>query len=84
MMAYAHVYECERLLLICPHHGGMGTDEAGLACLHKINGTTDRRIGVATLSLSNPKAAVKHLRDLLSKEELAPAKLDAKEGAHTQ
>ena len=70
MMAYAHVYRCERLLLLYPHHGGLGLEAAGLTCVHRINGTDDSRIGVATLALSNPKAAVGQLRDLLSVDEL--------------
>lgn len=70
MMAYAHVYRCERLLLLYPHHAGLGSEEAGLTCVHRINGTNDSRIGVATLSLSNPKAAVEYLRDLLFLDEL--------------
>ncbi|MFC4594100.1 McrC family protein [Sphingobium tyrosinilyticum] len=69
MMAYAHVYRCERLLLLYPHHGGLGSETAGLTCVHRINGTDDSRIGVATLSLSNPKAAVGQLRDLLLVDE---------------
>lgn len=55
MMAYAHVYRCERLLLLYPHHAGVGSEPAGLTCVHRINGTDDSRIGVATLSLSNPR-----------------------------
>lgn len=70
MMAYAHVYQCERLLLLYPHHPGLGSEGAGLTCVHRINGTSDSRIGVATLSLSNPKAAVGHLRELMFLEEL--------------
>ena len=70
MMAYAHVYQCERLLLLYPHHAGLGSEEAGLTCVHRINGTNDSRIGVATLSLSNPKAAAAQLRGLLLVDEL--------------
>lgn len=70
MMAYAHVYQCERLLLLYPHHGGLGPGAAGLTCVHRINGTDDSRIGVATLSLANPKAAVRQLSELLLIDEL--------------
>lgn len=52
MMAYAHVYQIENLLLLYPHHGELGADE-GMLCEHKIAGTTNTRLGVATLSLSN-------------------------------
>ena len=71
MMAYAHVYQCERLLLLYPHHAGLGSEAAGLTCVHQINGTDDSRIAVGTLSLSNPKAAIGQLKDLLSVDELA-------------
>ncbi|EMD81817.1 McrBC 5-methylcytosine restriction system component [Pacificimonas flava] len=70
MMAYAHVYQCERLLLLYPHHPGLGSEAAGLTCVHRINGTDDSRIAVGTLSLSNPKAAVGQLRDLLLSDDL--------------
>lgn len=70
MMAYAHVYQCERLLLLYPHHGSLGSVTAGLTCVHQINGTDDSRIAVATLSLSNPKAAVGPLKGLLLLDEL--------------
>jgi 5-methylcytosine-specific restriction enzyme subunit McrC len=70
MMAYAHVYQCERLLLLYPHHAGLGSEAAGLTCVHQINGTDDSRIAVGTLSLSNPKAAVGQLRDLLFGDDL--------------
>jgi 5-methylcytosine-specific restriction enzyme subunit McrC len=72
MMAYAHVYQCERLLLLYPHHGGLGSKAAGLTCVHRINGTDDSRIAVATLSLSNPKSALVHLRNLLLSDDLVP------------
>jgi 5-methylcytosine-specific restriction enzyme subunit McrC len=39
--------------------------------VHQINGTDDSRIAVGTLSLSNPKAAIGQLKDLLSVDELA-------------
>lgn len=70
MMAYARVYHCKRLLLLYPHHVGLGSESAGLTCVHRINGTEDSRIGVATLCLSDPKSAVKQLRQLLSVNDL--------------
>lgn len=70
MMAYAHVYQCERLLLLYPHHAELGSEAAGLTCVHQINRTDDSRIAVGTLSLSNPKATVGHLRDLLFGDDL--------------
>jgi hypothetical protein len=49
----------------------LGSEAAGLTGVHRINGTDDSRIGVATLSLSDPKAAVRQLRELLSVDVLA-------------
>ena len=70
MMAYAHVYRCERLLLLYPHHSGLASIAAGLTCVHRINGTIDSRIAVATLSLEDPKSAVHRLRGLVGSDEL--------------
>ncbi|WP_254447615.1 hypothetical protein [Sphingomonas sp. ID1715] len=66
MMAYAHVYQGERLLLLYPHHAGLGSEAAGLTCVHQINGTADSRIAVGTVSLSKPQAAIGQLRKRLS------------------
>lgn len=52
MMAYAHVYQCDRLLLLYPHHIEMG-ERDGLHPAHKVNNTTDTQLSVATISLSN-------------------------------
>jgi 5-methylcytosine-specific restriction enzyme subunit McrC len=52
MMAYAHVYEVENLLLLYPHHAELGA-AAGILCDHKIMGTDDTRLRVATVDLSN-------------------------------
>lgn len=64
MMAYAHVYRCERLMLLYPHHGELASD-AGFLCTHRIRGSRDTRISIATLSLLHPKKAVASLRDLV-------------------
>ena len=52
MMAYAHVYQVKNLLLLYPHHAELGAD-AGILCDHKIMGTDDTRLRVATVDLSN-------------------------------
>lgn len=52
MMAYAQVYRCNRLLLLYPHHDGLRSPE-GLQERHRIRGTEDARLGVATVSLSD-------------------------------
>jgi 5-methylcytosine-specific restriction enzyme subunit McrC len=70
MMSYAHVYQCERLLLLYPHHGALGSIGAGLTCVHRINGTNDSRIAVATLSLSEPKSAAERLKNVICSDEL--------------
>jgi 5-methylcytosine-specific restriction enzyme subunit McrC len=61
MMAYAHVYPCSDLMLLYPHHRGLSANE-GLICEHRICGTTDTRIVIASISVEEP--------------QLAPAKLD--------
>ena len=51
MMAYAHVYDCERLMLLYPHHDGLGSPAPALLD-HRIP-STSRRLSVATLSLAD-------------------------------
>jgi 5-methylcytosine-specific restriction enzyme subunit McrC len=65
MMAYAHVYRCDRMMLLYPHHEGLGRPP-GLICEHAINGTDGKRISIATLSLSNPRLAGEALDSLMS------------------
>ena len=43
MMAYAQVYRCKRVMLLYPHHEGIGLNE-GLLSSHRISGTDDARI----------------------------------------
>lgn len=51
MMAYAHVYDCSRLMLLYPHHDGIGRKAPALID-HRIP-STSRRLSIATLSLAN-------------------------------
>jgi 5-methylcytosine-specific restriction enzyme subunit McrC len=64
MMAYAHVYGCARMLLLYPHCAGLGR-EAGMVSEHRINGTDDARIAVATLSLADPTRVAERLAGLV-------------------
>jgi hypothetical protein len=38
--------------------------------VHRINGTNDSRIAVATLSLSEPKSAAERLKNVICSDEL--------------
>ena len=64
MMAYAHIYQVENLLLLYPHHAELGAD-AGILCDHKIAGTHDTRLRVATVDLSNLNEFSLRLRTLV-------------------
>jgi 5-methylcytosine-specific restriction enzyme subunit McrC len=64
MMAYAHVYQCQRLMLLYPYHSELAGD-AGVLCTHQIKGTVDTTISVSTTSLREPKAAGAELRGLV-------------------
>lgn len=63
MMAYAHVYQSSRLMLLYPHHDGL-ISGAGTLAEHLINGTEDTRITIATLSLEHPQYASHQLSAL--------------------
>ena len=52
MMAYAQVYRCERLMLLYPHHDGMEGAE-GVQSVHRIRGTEDTKLSVASISLAD-------------------------------
>jgi 5-methylcytosine-specific restriction enzyme subunit McrC len=66
MMAYAHVYGCERLMLLYPHHDELDAREAGLLNLHRIADKKDSRLAIATVGLLDPKSAGVQLKKLLS------------------
>lgn len=65
MMAYAHVYSCKRLMLLYPYHDQLGAGP-GLLCKHRVRGTDDTEITIATISLSDPRTAVEQLRGLVA------------------
>ena len=64
MMAYSHVYNCEHLLLLYPHHNELGADE-GILALHNITGKPDSHLGIGTVTLTDPKSVGMRLRNLL-------------------
>jgi len=63
MMAYARVHRSRNLLLLYPHHGGLGRPE-GLISDHRITGSSDRLI-VGTIDLLNRKAIAEKLWSLV-------------------
>lgn len=72
MMAYARLYRCRDVMLLYPHHAGLGTGalEAGYAMLEG-----DERLRIASVDLLRGKAAVvQQLTDLLSPGEIATSK----------
>jgi len=62
MMAYGQVYGCERLLLLYPHHGGLGKAEGVIAC-HRVTGSNGMLM-TATIDISARRGIVERLRDL--------------------
>jgi 5-methylcytosine-specific restriction enzyme subunit McrC len=52
MMAYSHVYQCDRLLLLYPHDEEMGSEE-GVVNTHFVQGTENTRLYVGSISLSD-------------------------------
>jgi 5-methylcytosine-specific restriction enzyme subunit McrC len=64
MMAYAHVYNSNSLMLLYPHHDELSIGE-GLLTLHRIADKQDSRLAIATIALSDPKSVGMRLRRLL-------------------
>jgi 5-methylcytosine-specific restriction enzyme subunit McrC len=64
MMAYAHVYDCKRLILLYPHHHELAEEE-GMLAVHQIANKTDSLIGVATVGLADPRKVRPLLEGLL-------------------
>ncbi|MFN3725233.1 MAG: McrC family protein [Allosphingosinicella sp.] len=71
MMAYAHVYQCDRLILLYPFHEQLHADP-GVLCSHRVRGTDDTRISIATVSLFEPRKAVPQLLKLWNLTEADP------------
>jgi 5-methylcytosine-specific restriction enzyme subunit McrC len=70
MMAYAQVYDCNRLMLLYPHHHEVATQE-GMVEIHQIANKQDFLIGIATVDLLDPKKVRSVLKDLLLSEGTA-------------
>ena len=64
MMAYAHVYDCKRLILLYPHHHELAEEE-GMLAIHQIANKVDSLIGIATVDLVDPRKVRSLLRNLL-------------------
>jgi 5-methylcytosine-specific restriction enzyme subunit McrC len=64
MMAYSQVYGCPRVLLLYPHHGGVGGDE-GIQASHLIRGGEDRRLALATVGLTDFAGIEARLRKIV-------------------
>ena len=63
MMAYARLYGCRRLMLLYPHHAGLGAEE-GIYGRFQISGTPDQ-LTLATFDLASLGQATSRLRRLV-------------------
>lgn len=83
MMAYAHVYECDRLMLLYPHHDAV--DKEGVVTIHRIANKQGSMIGIVAVDLLTPKKVGLFLKELLLSEgaafNLAAECFDTAEGA---
>jgi 5-methylcytosine-specific restriction enzyme subunit McrC len=70
MMAYAQVYECERLMLLYPHHRGLSESD-GLLSVHRISNRPTSRLAFATVSLAEPRSVSAQLRSLFLSPDIA-------------
>ena len=64
MMAYAHVYRCNRLMLLYPHHEEIGAEE-GVLSSYRINGTEDTRLSIASIAPSDLGSFGNRLEELI-------------------
>jgi 5-methylcytosine-specific restriction enzyme subunit McrC len=73
MMAYARLYETERLMLLYPHHAGL--DRQGALARHRINGAgADDRLTIASIDVAaDPLATNSSLKALALAEVLVAA-----------
>lgn len=82
MMAYAHVYDCNRLMLLYPHHHELAEEE-GMMAVHQIANKRESLIGIATVGLADPKTVKPFLKKLLLTKgaafDLAGAQLNSAE-----
>lgn len=65
MMAYSQVYQCNRLMLLYPHHKGIN-QTAGRLAEFRVSGTDDTQLVIATVDLSDIGAVPAQLKALLS------------------
>lgn len=66
MMAYAQLYGCDRLMLLYPHHGGLGADRRISSHRVAVAGRRDR-IDIATVDVGRgPSAVRRELASLVS------------------
>jgi 5-methylcytosine-specific restriction enzyme subunit McrC len=64
MMAYGHVHECPRLVLLYPHHRAIGKDP-GLLAEFTVGRCPDKRLAIATVDLSEFSTVSAQLEDIL-------------------
>jgi len=64
MLAYAQVYRCQRLMLLYPHHSGLGPTDGPLA-VHKVRGQPNVELTVASIDLSDLASIAPRLRALV-------------------
>ncbi|MGI9250174.1 MAG: McrC family protein [Pseudohongiellaceae bacterium] len=63
MMAYGQVYQCRKLTLLYPHHGGLGEDE-GVHSSYRV-AKQEARLRFATFDVAKDKKIVERLHQLL-------------------
>lgn len=67
MIAYAHVYQCKRLVLLYPHRNELDCAE-GSICSYRITGTDDLTLTVASIALSDLGQVKEKLRVMVQNE----------------
>lgn len=71
MMAYSQVYRCPRVLLLYPHHDGIGGSEGRLSS-HRINGTVDSQVIFSTVDLADLRTVEARLASMVESALAAP------------
>ena len=72
MMSYGQLYQCDRLLLLYPHHAEIGRDE-GMQELHRVS-QSPRHLGFATLDVAADRHVSHRLLALTNAaSDVAPA-----------
>jgi 5-methylcytosine-specific restriction enzyme subunit McrC len=64
MIAYGEVYDAAQLLLLYPHHQGLGSP--GIQATHRVAGSPERRLGIATVDLSDLSTVRQQLSTFVS------------------